>query len=302
MKIDKSRKTQFIVLLAAMFSVVMIVFPQVTEMGSKTAIVLWINSIVPVMLPFFIFSEFIKKTGDLRRLPSGIYPFAVAFLSGYPMGAKVVGDFVKENKITTNKGISILSYSLVTGPAFILFTVGNFIGSQKAAFVIASAHYAGALINGLVFRSNEEQGLASFKNNTDCSKDYLENFTESIVCGFKAMAMILAYLMFFTIGITLLEHWGVFSGLKYQWIEGFIKGIFEMTIGINFVGLCDISIETKAIISSFLVSFGGMSVIGQSMSMTGGTGIGLMDILKIKISHGILASIITVILMNLMVR
>ena len=91
MKIDKSRKTQFIVLLAAMFSVVMIVFPQVTEMGSKTAIVLWINSIVPVMLPFFIFSEFIKKTGDLRRLPSGIYPFAVAFLSGYPMGAKVVG-------------------------------------------------------------------------------------------------------------------------------------------------------------------------------------------------------------------
>lgn len=301
MKIEKSKKTQFIVLLAAMFSAVMIIFPQVTEMGSKTAIMLWINSIVPVMLPFFIFSEFIKKTGDLRRLPSGIYPFAVAFLSGYPMGAKVVGDFIKENKITVNKGISILSYSLVTGPAFILFTVGNFIGDQKAALVIALSHYAGALINGIIFRSDETKTLKAFRGNAYYSRDYLENFTESIVCGFKAMAMILAYLMFFTIGITLLEYWGVFSGLKNQWLESLVKGIFEMTIGINSIGLCDINIKFKSIAASFLVSFGGMSVIGQSVSMTGGTGIGLLDILKIKMLHGILAAIITVILMNLMV-
>ena len=293
MKADKQRKTQFIVLL--------IMFPKITEMGSKTAIALWINSIVPVMLPFFIFSDFIKRTGDLGKLPPVIYPFAVAFLSGYPMGAKVVGDFVKENKITVNKGKSILSYSLVTGPAFIIFTVGTFIGSQKAAAVIAAAHYVGAFINGLVFRNNEEQKVSAVKKSDASDRDYLENFTESIVCGFKAMAMILAYLMFFTIGITLLEYWGMFSILKHQWLDGFVKGIFEMTIGINFVGLCDISIKMKAVLASFLVSFGGLSVIGQSVSMTAGTGIGVIDILKIKISHGIFTAVITVILMNLMV-
>ncbi len=301
MKADKQRKTQFIVLLTAAFSVAMIMFPKITEMGSKTAIALWINSIVPVMLPFFIFSDFIKRTGDLGKLPPVIYPFAVAFLSGYPMGAKVVGDFVKENKITVNKGKSILSYSLVTGPAFIIFTVGTFIGSQKAAAVIAAAHYVGAFINGLVFRNNEEQKVSAVKKSDASDRDYLENFTESIVCGFKAMAMILAYLMFFTIGITLLEYWGMFSILKHQWLDGFVKGIFEMTIGINFVGLCDISIKMKAVLASFLVSFGGLSVIGQSVSMTAGTGIGVFDILKIKISHGIFTAVITVILMNLMV-
>ena len=301
MKTDKQRKTQFIVLLTAVFSVAMIMFPKITEMGSKTAIALWINSIVPVMLPFFIFSDFIKRTGDLGKLPPVIYPFAVAFLSGYPMGAKVVGDFVKEKKITVNKGKSILSYSLVTGPAFIIFTVGTFIGSQKAAAVIAAAHYVGAFINGLVFRYNEEQKVSAVKKSAVSDRDYLENFTESIVCGFKAMAMILAYLMFFTIGITLLEYWGMFSFLKHQWLEGFVKGIFEMTIGINFVGLCDISIKMKAVLASFLVSFGGLSVIGQSVSMTAGTGIGVFDILKIKISHGIFTAVITVILMNLMV-
>ena len=301
MKTDKQRKTQFIVLLTAVFSVAMIMFPKITEMGSKTAIALWINSIVPVMLPFFIFSDFIKRTGDLGKLPPVIYPFAVAFLSGYPMGAKVVGDFVKENKITVNKGKSILSYSLVTGPAFIIFTVGTFIGSQKAAAVIAAAHYVGAFINGLVFRNNEEQKVSAVKKSDASDRDYLENFTESIVCGFKAMAMILAYLMFFTIGITLLEYWGMFSILKHQWLDGFVKGIFEMTIGINFVGLCDISIKMKAVLASFLVSFGGLSVIGQSVSMTAGTGIGVFDILKIKISHGIFTAVITVILMNLMV-
>ena len=204
MKIDKARKTQFVVLLAAVFSVAMIVFPEVTETGSKTAIVLWINSIVPVLLPFFIFSDFIKRTGDLDRLPASVYPFVVAFLSGYPMGAKIVGDFIKEKKVTVNQGRYILSYSLVTGPAFIIFTIGNFIGSQKAAAVLAIAHYVGALINGFFYRNREEKKEKRKGGGRPPKGDYLENFTDAIVSGFKSMAMILAYLMVFTIGINIL--------------------------------------------------------------------------------------------------
>ena len=245
----------------------MIVFPEVTETGSKTAIVLWINSIVPVLLPFFIFSDFIKRTGDLDRLPASVYPFVVAFLSGYPMGAKIVGDFIKEKKVTVNQGRYILSYSLVTGPAFIIFTIGNFIGSQKAAAVIAIAHYVGALINGFFYRNHEEKKEKRKGGGRPPKGDYLENFTDAIVSGFKAMAMILAYLMVFTIGINILEHLGVFSVINNQGVAASFKGIFEMTIGINLVGMCDMGIRLKSVIAAFLVSFGGLSVAGQSMSM-----------------------------------
>lgn len=301
MKIDKARKTQFVVLMAAVFSVAMIVFPEVTETGSKTAIVLWINSIVPVLLPFFIFSDFIKRTGDLDRLPATVYPFVVAFLSGYPMGAKVVGDFIKEKKVTVNRGRYILSYSLVTGPAFIIFTVGNFIGSQKAALIIAIAHYGGALLNGFIYRCRDENEAVRRRSPRPPKSDYLENFTESIVSGFKAMAMILAYLMVFTIGINILEHLGIFGLINNQGVSSAFKGIFEMTVGINLVGMCDMGIRLKSVIAAFLLSFGGLSVAGQSMSMARGSGIGLADILKIKITHGMIAAIITTILIHIVV-
>ena len=97
--------------------------------------------------------------------------------------------------------------------------------------------------------------------------DYLENFTDAIVSGFKAMAMILAYLMVFTIGINILEHLGVFSVINNQGVAASFKGIFEMTMLINLVGMCDMGIRLKSVIAAFLVSFGGLSVAGQSMSM-----------------------------------
>ena len=51
----KEQKDHIVVLIAAVFAAAMVIFPQTTEAGSKTAISLWLNSIVPVMLPFISF-------------------------------------------------------------------------------------------------------------------------------------------------------------------------------------------------------------------------------------------------------
>ena len=82
-------RNKLILALVTVFTAAMVLFPQVTEAGSKSAIIIWANSIVPVLLPFFIFSDFIKRTGNLEKLPPRIYSLAVACLSGYPMGARV---------------------------------------------------------------------------------------------------------------------------------------------------------------------------------------------------------------------
>ena len=68
--------------------------------------------------------------------------------------------------------------------------------------------------------------------------DYMENFSYAIASGFRAMATILAYLMFFTIGINILEHLKLFSIISNELVSSAIKGLFEMTLGINLVGLC----------------------------------------------------------------
>jgi len=289
---------KLVVAFASFFAFAMVMFPDITEEGSKAAIIIWANSIVPVLLPFFIFSDFIKRTGDLQKLPPRIYPFVMAFLSGYPMGAKVVGDYIKEERLLLDEGKWVLSYSMVTGPAFILFTIGEFIGSSKAAVLVAVSHYAGGILNGFLYMNKGDVSPKKKKSNFVPKGDYLENFTYAITGGFKAMAIILAYLIIFTIGINLLDKAGLFAAINNKTLCACIKGFFEMTVGINQMGMCDIGINLKTVLASMMVSFGGMSIVGQSASMARKTGIGIKDIFIMKITHGMIAAIIAMVLVS----
>ena len=118
---------------------------------------------------------------------------------------------------------------------------------------------------------------------------YMDSFTASIIAGFKAMAVILAYLILFMIGMELLESAGVFGLLPGEPWAAFAKGLIEMTVGSNMIGLCDISIGLKTALTAFIVSFGGFPVIGQSVSMASGSGFGLGTIIKLKLTHGLIA-------------
>ena len=304
----KDYENKLIMAASLCFAAAMVVFPAVTESGSKTAIVIWANSIVPILLPFFIFADFIKRVGNPERLPLKVYPFVIAFMSGYPMGAKIVGDLTAGGCFTKEEGRHVLSYSLVTGPAFIIGTVGAFMGNTGAALAVAASHYMGAILNGFIYRCPAQPrctpGGRSRKVGADVGADtglltqqntYMESFTASIIAGFKAMAVILAYLILFMIGMELLESAGVFGLLPGEPWSAFAKGLIEMTVGSNMIGICDISINLKTALTAFIVSFGGFSVIGQSVSMASGSGLGLGTIFKIKLTHGLIAGILAVV-------
>lgn len=301
----------FIPAAACFFAVCMVLFPSITESGSKSAIIIWANSIVPILLPFFIFADFIKRTVNSERLPKKLYPFVIAFMSGYPVGAKVVGDFVKNGAMTQKEGESVLSYSLVTGPAFIIGTIGSFLGNYKAALLVAVSHYAGAIINGFFYGRGERLGDKAYSRmqktevrRTEKSaymqekqslqpnsqhESSLESFTAAISAGFKSMAVILAYLIIFMIAIDLLTASGAFALIKNETAASTIKGMLEMTAGSSMLGMCNISLRLKTALTAFVISFGGLSVIGQSLSVSGGF-ISLWRLIKIKLTHGMIAA------------
>ena len=123
----------------------------------------------------------------------------------------------------------------------------------------------------------------------------MESFTASIIAGFKAMAVILAYLILFMIAMELLDSIGIFTLLPGEPWSAFAKGIIEMTVGANMIGICNISIALKTALTAFIISFGGLSVIGQSVSMAAGSGLGLGTILRIKLTHGIISGILALV-------
>lgn len=318
MKIKNVEKTKNngIFLLAALFAGAMICFPGVTTNGAKSAIIIWINSIVPMLLPFFIFSDFVKNTEAIHNISPRIYPLVIAILSGYPMGAKTTADFVGQKVLGRDEGCRVLAYAMVTGPAFLTGTIGIFLDSQRASIVVLIAHYISALLNGIIWSQSwscQTGGVCTTGRRSSAADAHeaarlhtaggamrtSELFSASILSGLRAMGIILAYLMLFMIGMNLLDQVGFRQLIENEMMASFIKGLLEMTAGASMVGACNAPMVLKIFCVAVLVSFGGLSVIGQSASMTAGSGISAMDIFKRKVTHGILAGLIAFPLANL---
>ena len=99
----------------------------------------------------------------------------------------------------------------------------------------------------------------------------------------------------------LLDAAGLFRLIGNETVCSVLKGLLEMTAGSSMLSACNISLQMKTVLTAVLVSFGGLSVIGQSVSMAEGSGIGMKDILQRKATHGLLAGILAVFLAGIMV-
>lgn len=285
-------KSRIIAAFALGFCLVMVAFPEITASAVKSAISLWLNTVVPMLLPFFFMANFLKKTGAVNRVSPKIYPFAMALLSGYPMGAKAAGDYYRAGNLDRNQLKRVLSYSMVTGPAFIVGAVGaGFLGSRLLGIIIALCHYGGALVNSLFYGDafrpvqKKEIRLGAVK--------YYNLLTDAILDSFRSMALVLAYIMLFMICADLLQFSGVLSFLPTAEAAALAKGAMEMTVGLNALSMCQSPTTIKAVIAGFMVAFGGFSVMGQSMSMLTGCGISFTEIFVMKLSHGIISGILT---------
>ena len=72
-----------------------------------------------------------------------------------------------------------------------------------------------------------------------------------------------------------------------------IRGFMEMTVGAGSLAACQCGLAVKTTLTSFMISFGGLSVLGQSMSMLGGCDVSFGKIFIMKLSHGLISAIIT---------
>lgn len=290
---EEKNKSRFVVGGAAACCLTMVAFPEVTAQASKEAVSIWLNSVVPTLLPFFIAANFLKKTGIVSKISPKIYPFVMALLSGYPMGARVAGDYYRSGMIDRGQLNGILSYSMVTGPAFLIGAVGvGFLHSHVLGVILALSHYAGALINSLFYTDKSFSGKPVKSSPFLRGDSYYNLLTDSILDSFRSIAVILAYIVIFMIATDLLQFSGLLALLPGGESAALAKGILEMTVGCSSLSYCSCGAPAKAALASFLVSFGGLSVMGQSMSMLHGCGVGLLQLFKMKLSHGVLSGIL----------
>jgi sporulation integral membrane protein YlbJ len=214
------------------------------------------------------------------------------------MGAKLIGDFGRSGAVSRSEARRMLTFCSTSGPLFMLGAVGTgMLVSPAAGAVIALAHYFGALLNGLMYRiflpRKQEPQTRSTSGTTVARGSMLEIFTDSMITSFRSLGIICGYIVLFMMITDFIQYSGILEPLRTEYGRSFIKGCLEMTVGCSGIANSgEPDLLLKCVLCSFLISFGGLSIYAQSMSMLSGLNIGSVYYFMTKISHGLLAGVI----------
>jgi sporulation integral membrane protein YlbJ len=228
------------------------------------------------------------------------YVYFMSIISGYPIGAKLTSDLYQNNQISSSQAKAISSFTSTSGPLFILGTVGNgLFNDSKLGIIVLISHFISALLNGLLYRNKDKTNYEHNAIITEASSNPLgESMSSSIISimsvgGFIALfymvLSLLLHLNFFALPISLLSKIGIDSGVS----NSILSGIIEVTTGLSLLSKTNISFGIACIATSFLVSFGGLSIHAQAYCYLKNFNLKYSHFLKQKVTHAVLSALVT---------
>lgn len=259
------------------------------------------NNVFPNLFPFLIISGLLINYGFVNVCSKYTEPimkklfkvsgnssfiFFMSMLSGFPSNSKYTKELLENGYINELEATKILMFTHFSNPLFILGMISSFL-NKKVAILILISHYLGNIIIGLLFR-NIETNCTSNKRCTISTLSFGKCLSNTIRNSIDTLLLIFGTITTFFIVTTIIKM--NFNTSPY--IQSIISGILEMTQGLNQVNLLDISIKEKAILMTIFLSFGGLSVHMQVISIISDTKIKYYPFLFSRILHSVISSLI----------
>lgn len=285
----------------------MIISPAKYISASLDGIGAWAFNVLPSVLPFMFFTRLLSSLGTLPKLtkpfsfitqklfntpPISMYAFLMAILSGYPVGSKIVADMYMQGKISQEEAFRMMSFCSTSGPMFIVGAVGvKMFKNTKIGWILFLSHVLGAILNGIFFRfihlkQQDRQQETSSKNQSFDISEIVLNSTLSIL----SVGCIIV--VFFII----IESFIPAFNLLPQNLSALLQGVVEITKGS--LSLAALQNRFYAICAaSFTISFGGISTLLQSLTMTSKLKMPASLFACQKLMHGIFSCAITFLLL-----
>ena len=243
--------------------------------------------------------KFFKKVYHTNN-SSSVYFLSV--ISGYPMGAKLICNMYELGRINKTDAKRMLSFCSVSGPMFIVGTVGvGFLFSFKAGLIILISNIIASLINGLIYRGKDNENV-EFEFNEKTADNLLY---DSVYDALISILMVGGFIVISFLIIDVLNNLHITSAIssavcrvfnlqKSQYVvSSVLEGFIEITRGILDLGKTNASLTIKTIIASGLIGFGGISIMMQSTSFLKRLNISIKTIILQKITQAILCVLIT---------
>ena len=268
------------------------------------ALNLWVENLIPALFPFFIISDILINYNITNYIPRFIKNFCKVFfnindnmliilllslISGFPSNARNTRNLYDKGIISLEEANHILIFSHFANPVFILTTVAVFFfHNQQWGIILLFSHYISNLLLGFFFRSQfrYQNSLATVSNiKHDFGNIFIDSIKKAIdttllICGIVVVFSMLSSIIVDTFNLNIYN-------------EMLIKGLCEITIGIQALSSLDITIRLKLVITSCFLAFGGISVHVQVLSQIVGTKIKYIYFFIGRMYQLILSGIIT---------
>ena len=319
------------------FTCCLVLFSNTNLVSAKNGLVLWVNSIVPALFPFFVATELLSHTNFTYYLGKllnkfmkpvfnvrgeGSFAFIMGLLSGYPMGAKIAVNFREKGICSKEECERLLSFTNNSGPLFILGTVGiAMFGNSTIGFLLLFTHILASITVGFVFRfwkydynsSQDTSNIKKLNNSNDINISNLGGIIgNSITSSINTILLIGGFVVLFSVILSILKTTNIlfvlselieplflFFNIPSEFASGFISGILELTNGLNII--CNIpqkKISINIIIASFLLGLGGFSILLQVWSTISKSDLSIKPYIIGKLLHACFSAFYTYLILQ----
>lgn len=266
----------------------LILYPEKYIAASASGLLLFARLVLPALLPFMFMTAILTGIGGAELISrafspltdklfksGGLSPYVyfMSVLSGYPVGSKIIADLYENKTISSAQAAKMATFCSTSGPLFIIGSVGaGMLGDKNLGFLLYGVHIISGIICGVIFRGKAQSSppLLMKKQNADqiLNKAMLESAL-SLLCvgGFITVFYILAHILQDIGALLPLEMFLKLIFLPFSNSGAAAKpmsvGLVEMTLGCELLSAQSGTFSLCAV--SFLIAFGGLSIIIQQL-------------------------------------
>lgn len=306
-KICKAKNFLFLGVLTLL--VYMFLKPQQALLASQRGLTLWFQTLLPTLLPFMILSNLIIRLGLAEKLlvpfgpffrkflglsPAGTYGFLLGLLCGYPMGAKITGDLYRENRISRQEAMYLLTFSNNPSPiflsAYVLLQCLHMPQHTTASFAIL---YASDYAASLFFRARSARSRTPSAHIPEAKRKEIPPLPSagklldiSIMNAFETITRLGGFIILFSVLSSALERLLAlenFLGHAAKSAAPCALGILEISTGLQAIASAPLSAAAKYVLSMGFASMGGLCILAQTNTVIGESGLPLRPYLEGKL-------------------
>ena len=262
----------------------LLLYPPEALAASKEGMQLWLNVLLPVLLPFLILTGILIHTNMAGKLlqpveviwnkvlgvsAAGAYAVIVGALCGYPVGAKITSDLYENHQISESEAKYLLTFTNHASPVFVRtylchICLKDQIPARTVFGIFALSDLTIMLLFRFVVYRNKIQFLsADKKKKTPVSSSSGAFLDVSIMNGFETVTRLGGYILMFSILSACISHfWNMKNLIGYT-----LSGILELTTGLCRLQNANIHMQWKYLLTLFLTAFGGICITFQTRSL-----------------------------------